>query len=177
MPRRSARLPCVRIGTLCQPRVPSKSLFKCCTVSAVGRSSSAQIINKVRAALLEEGITIAQGIEKLPRILEDAENGLCPRMCALIADLHERIQTLDDCIKNYDQQVIEITEDDEDCQRLQTISCIGPLTTTPIKMAMGQAENFTSGKHFAPWLGLVPRQVSTGGKPKLLGMSKRGAHR
>lgn len=133
-----------------------------------------EIINKVRAALLEEGITIAQGIEKLPRILEDAENGLCPRMCALIADLHERIQTLDDCIKDYDQQVIEITEDDEDCQRLQTISGIGPLTTTPIKMAMGQAENFTSGRHFAPWLGLVPRQVSTGGKPKLLGISKRG---
>ena len=50
---------------------------------------------------------------------------------------------------------------------------IGPLTTTPIKIAMGEAENFTSGKHFAPWLRLVPRQVSTGGKPKLLGINKR----
>ena len=130
----------------------------------------------MRAALLEEGITIAQGIEKLPRILEDTENCLCPRMCALIAGLHEPIQMLNECIKDYDQQVIEIAEDDEDCQRLQTIEGIGPLTTTPIKMAMGQAENFTSGRHFAPWLGLVPRQVSTGGKSKLLEISKRGNH-
>ena len=137
-----------------------------------------EIVNEARAALLEEGITIAQGIEKvrsqLPRILEDAENGLCPPMRTLVADLHERIQMLDKSIKGYDQQVIEIAEADEDCQRLQTIPGIGPLTATAIKMSMGEAENFTSGRHFAAWLGLVPRQVSTGGKPKLLGISKRG---
>ena len=137
-----------------------------------------EIVNEARAALLEEGITIAQGIEKvrsqLPRILEDADNGLCRRMRALIADLYGRIQTLDECIKDYDRQVIELAETDEDCQRLQTIPGIGPLTATAIKMAMGKAENFTSGRHFAAWLGLVPRQVSTGGKPRLLGISKCG---
>ena len=90
-----------------------------------------EIVNEARAALLEEGITIAQGIEKvrsqLPRILEDAENGLYPHIRNLVADLHERIQMLDKSIKGYDQQVIEIAEADEDCQRLQTIPGIGPL--------------------------------------------------
>ena len=78
-------------------------------------------------------------------------------MRTLVADLHERIQMLDKSIKSYDQQVIEIAEADEDCQRLQTIPGIGPLAATAIKMSMGEAENFTSGRHFATWLGLVPR--------------------
>ena len=137
-----------------------------------------EVVNEARAALLEEGISIAQGIEKarsqLPRILEDAENGLCSRMRTLVADLLEQIRALDKRIKSYDQQVIEIAETDKDCQRLQTVPGIGPLTATAIKMSMGEAENFTSGRHFAAWLGLVPRQVSTGGKPRLLGISKRG---
>ena len=169
MLKQSARLPCVRTCALGRSKAPGNNPSNCCTGAVKQRT---EIVNEARAALLEEGITIAQGIEKvrsqLPRILEDAENGLCPPMRTLVADLHERIQMLDKSIKGYDQQVIEIAEADEDCQRLQTIPGIGPLAATAIKMSMGEAENFSSGRHFAAWLGLVPRQVSTGGKPKLL---------
>lgn len=137
-----------------------------------------EVINETRAALLEEGITIAQGISKvrsqLPRILEDAENGLNAMTRALINDLYEYIKELDERVKGYDSQILAQATEDEDCQRLLTLPGVGPLIATAIKMSMGKPENFVSGRHFSAWLGLVPRQVSTGGKPKLLGISKRG---
>jgi transposase len=63
---------------------------------------------------------------------------------------------------------------DERCRRLQSVPGIGPLTATALVSAIGEAHSFSSGRHLAAWLGLVPRQHSTGGKPRLLGISKRG---
>lgn len=137
-----------------------------------------ELVNEARAGLQEEGIVISIGINKaksqIPRILEDAENGLCGRLRSLVSDIYEHIKLLDQRVKDYDKQIAEIAAQDEDCQRLLTIPGIGPLIATAIKTSMGKPENFTSGRHFAAWLGLVPKQYSTGGKPKLLGISKRG---
>ena len=137
-----------------------------------------ELVNEIRAAFLEEGITVAQGIGKLrselPGILEDAENGLNHTSRALINNLSEHLKELDEHIHGYDEQVREIASTNEDCQRIMTIPGIGPLTATAIQTAMGDPKNFVSGRHFAAWLGLVPRQCSTGGKSRLLGISKRG---
>lgn len=137
-----------------------------------------EIINEIRAALLEDGITVAQGIGKLrsqlPGILEDAENGLDHVSRELISELSEQLTDLDKRIRGYDDKVQEQASSDEDCRRLMTIPGFGPLIATAIKSAMGSTDNFKSGRHFAAWLGLVPRQCSTGGKPRLLGISKRG---
>ena len=137
-----------------------------------------ELVNEIRAAFLEEGITIAEGIGKLrsqlPSILEDAENGLNHASRALINDLSEHLKELDEHIRGYDEQVRKMASSSEDCKRIMTIPGIGPLTATAVQTAMGDPSNFVSGRHFAAWLGLVPRQCSTGGKPRLLGISKRG---
>ncbi len=137
-----------------------------------------EIVNEIRAALLEDGITVAQGIGKLrsqlPGILEDAENGLYHASRELIYELSEQLQELDKRICDYDDKVRQQASSDQDCKNLMTIPGFGPLIATAVKTAMGSPDNFTSGRHFAAWVGLVPRQYSTGGKPRLLGISKRG---
>ena len=128
--------------------------------------------------MLEEGITIAQGIGKLraqlPRILEDAENGLHYLTRSLIYGLSEQVESLDNRIKSYDVQIQEIAQKDDSCRILMTIPGIGAMIATALVAAIGTPENFNSGRHLSAWLGLVPRQHSTGGTPKLLGISKRG---
>ena len=127
-----------------------------------------EIINEIRAALFEEGITIAQGIGKLrsqlPGILEDAENGLNHVSRELINELSEQLRELDKRIHGYDDKVQEKATSDEDCKRLMTIPGFGPLIATAIKTAMGSADNFKSGRHFAAWLGLVPPAMLHGRK-------------
>lgn len=137
-----------------------------------------EIINEIRAALLEDGITVAQGARnirsQMPAILEDAENGLNDASRELLNDLSEQLMALDKRIRKYDDKVHDQAESDDDCKRLMTTPGIGPLIATAIKTGMGSSSNFQSGRHFAAWLGLVPRQNSTGGKPRMLGISKRG---
>ena len=126
----------------------------------------------------EEGIAVPQGIGKLraylPRVLEDADNGLHHLVRALIHGLNEQLVALDKRIGDYDDQVQNMADKDDICRRLVTIPGIGALTATALKAAVGDPDNFKSGRHLAAWLGLVPRQYSTGGRPRLLGISKRG---
>jgi len=81
---------------------------------------------------------------------------------------------LDARIAEYDAQIVRLAEQSEACRRVMSIPGIGPLTATALVAAAGDARAFRSGREMAAWLGLVPRQHSTGGKPRLLGMSKRG---
>ena len=133
---------------------------------------------KLRGALLEERIAVPQGIGKLraylPKVLEDADNGLHHLVRALIHGLNEQLVALDKRIGDYDDQVQNMADNDDICRRLVTIPSIGALTATALKAAVGDPDNFKSGRHLAAWLGLVPRQYSTGGRPRLLGISKRG---
>src|SRR5712671_3537470 len=136
------------------------------------------LINQIRGLLMEYGIVIPQRASqvrhKLPIVLEDAENGLTATAREWLHALAEELQALDQRIAATDQQIERVFEADEACQRLAQLPGIGPLTATALVAAVGDATEFKNGRQCAAWLGLVPRQHSTGGKTTLLGISKRG---
>lgn len=135
-------------------------------------------VNQTRALLLEQGLTIPKLIgnfrRQIPRILEDAENGLSPRLRVLVDQLLHQVHELDARIDALTSELTACAQSEPGCQRLMTVPGIGPLTATAIVAAVGNGQGFKRGRHFSAWLGLVPRQYSTGGQPKLLGISKRG---
>jgi transposase len=136
-------------------------------------------VNQVRGLLLEYGIEIPQGraalMRRLPEILEDADNGLSERFRAELNRLREELRHLDEQIAHDDTQIQVIAQGDETVQRLMTIPGIGALIATALRAAVGEdVRSFRNGRALAAWLGLVPRQHSTGGRERLLGISKRG---
>lgn len=134
------------------------------------------LINQLRAILLERGITVAQGRRKLERHLAglDAQGDISQRMRALIQDMRTQWSELDRRIAAFDKELAEWARNEEAARRLMTIPGIGVLNATALIAAVGHGESFARGRDLAAWLGLVPRQVTTGGKPRLLGISKRG---
>lgn len=136
------------------------------------------VINQMRAFLLERGLIFQRGREyfkkQIPFILEDAELNLSPLLRQLLDQLWQEWKALSSEIQVTTQQIETIAEQEEVCQRLQQIPGVGPLIATAIIAAIGNGSTFRKGRDFAAWLGLVPRQHSTGGKAKLLGISKRG---
>ena len=142
----------------------------------VGRRTA--LINQLRAILLERGITVPQtrrALEtRLPGILADESNGLSARMRRLIEDLREEWRDLDRRIEGFDAELVAVAKHDADCRRLTEIPGIGALNATALVAAVGTASAFTRGRDLAAWLGLTPREHSTGGKQRLLGISKRG---
>ena len=137
------------------------------------------LINQIRAILLERGITVAQGRRALERalasILADETNGLSPRMRRLIEDMRTEWRELDRRIEAFDAELVAIAKHDEDCRRLTEIPGIGALNATALVAALGKASMFTRARDLSAWLGLTPREHSTGGKHRLLGISKRGS--
>ncbi|MBK5966334.1 IS110 family transposase, partial [Thiocystis minor] len=136
-------------------------------------------INQVRGLLLEDGIEIPQGraalMRGLPEILEDADNGLSERFRTELNRLLEELRHLDEQVTHDDTQIQMIAQSDETVQRLMTIPGIGALVATALLAAVGEDVSlFRNGRGLAAWLGLVPRQHSTGGRERLLGISKRG---
>lgn len=136
------------------------------------------LINQIRGLMLERGITVRKGSEHLrkhlPDILENADANLTSRMRLLIATLKEELEQLESQILTADEEINRWSQTNEACRRLQTIPGIGPITATALVAAIGNGNDFRRGRDLAAWLGLVPRQYSTGGKQKLLGISKRG---
>ena len=136
------------------------------------------LLNQIRGLLMEYGIVIPQRASqvrhKVPYILEDAENGLTATAREWLQALAEELQALDQRIAATDRHIERLFAADEACQRLAQLAGIGPLTATALVAAVGDATDFKNGRQFAAWLGLVPRQHSTGGKTTLLGMTKRG---
>src|SRR6185503_2551854 len=134
------------------------------------------LINQLRAILLERGITVAQGRRQLERHLAglSALGGLSQRMRVLIEDMRRQWCELDRRIAEFDKELAEWARSEEAARRLMTIPGIGVLNATALIAAIGQAESFARGRDLAAWLGLVPRQVTTGGRPRLVGISKRG---
>jgi transposase len=141
------------------------------------RARTAQA-NQIRGLLTEYGITLPQGIshvaKRLPEIIEDAENelpglfrGLLQRLVAHLRELNHQVQELE-------QQIEVWHRTNEASQKLAKIPGIGPLTASALTASIGDAKSFKNGRELAAWLGLVPRQHSSGGKPLLLGISKRG---
>ena len=136
------------------------------------------LLNQIRGLLLERGITIRQGRrhaeEALPTILEDGEANLTGMMCQLLGRLTSELKQLEVQIAEIDAMIAGKADDQEACQRLMTIPGIGPITATAIVSAIGNGAEFRKGRGFSAWLGLTPAEYSTGGKQKLLGISKRG---
>lgn len=142
----------------------------------VGRRTS--LINQIRGLLLERGITVRQGrrwLEAvLPGILEDPDTRLSGPMRMLLAQLQRELKQLQIQIEEVDEVIVKNAGEHSTCRRLMAIPGIGPLTATAVVAAIGNGAEFSKGRNFATWLGLVPGQYSTGGKQKLLGISKRG---
>ena len=136
------------------------------------------LANEIRGLLAEYGIVIAKGIAPLrrilPAVLAQEENGLSGLFRDLLAEMSERLRLVDQRIKHYDQQVERVFRHDERCQRVAQIEGVGSLTATALVAAVGNAHEFKSGRELSAWLGLVPRQRSSGGRERLLNISKRG---
>jgi len=136
------------------------------------------VINQIRAFLLERGMVFAQKPAKLRAamadVLENAENKLTLMMRNLIDILWDEWKTVEQQIEEPTDQLEQIAANDPGCCRIRQIPGIGPIVATAIVAAIGNGAAFHKGRDFAAWLGLVPRQYSTGGKAKLLGISKRG---
>ncbi len=136
------------------------------------------LINQMRGILLERGITLRKGkyhlARALPELLSEEANGLTPRVRTLLEQLREEWRMLDDRVADLDAEFLNVARQDDAIRRLIEIPGVGALTATALVAAIGKGEAFDSGRDLAAWLGLVPRQATTGGKPRLLGISKRG---
>lgn len=135
------------------------------------------LINQLRAVLLERGIILPKGRINLMRRLEDLMVGdpaVSARTATLLADLRDEWAGLDQRVKAYDDELAALTREDVQARRLATIPGIGVINATALLAAIGDGSAFAKGRDLAAWLGLTPRQHSTGGKTKLLGISKRG---
>jgi len=134
--------------------------------------------NQIRGLLMEYGLVIPQGRKvlcgQLPDILADADNGLSLMFRDLLSGLWEEMIHLEQRVAEYDLQIETLSKQSEVCQRLMTVPGVGPMVATALVASVADGKVFKSGREMAAWLGLVPRQHSTGGKPKLLGISKRG---
>jgi len=134
--------------------------------------------NQIRGLLGEFGLIVPQGIasitRRVPALLEKATDDLPAAFRQLIGRLLEHLRLLIAQVSDLDEQVKAWHRSTEASRRLEKIPGIGPITASALVATVGDAKNFDSGRQLAAWLGLVPRQHSSGGKPTLLGMSKRG---
>lgn len=134
--------------------------------------------NQMRGLLSEFGIVLPQGIARLrsqlPDILEDGANGLPGLMRTLLSTLLAHLKALDQQILELEREIVAWHRGNADSRRLERIGGIGPLTASALVASIGDPKNFKNGRQAAAWIGVVPRQDSTGGKTKLLGISKHG---
>jgi len=140
-------------------------------------SQRTSVINQIRAFLLERGIAIRQGWRalraELPRALAMTDR-LTPRMVHLIEDLASDWRQLDQRIEGVSIEIEELAHADEGAVRLMTVPGIGPIISSATVAGIGKGDVFSKGRDFAAWLGIVPKQTSTGGRPILGRISKRG---
>lgn len=136
-------------------------------------------INQIRAFLIEQGITVRPGARALRNslfaILQNRADEISPRMDQIIVGLYEDWLWLDERIESTTGEIELISKREGHCQRLMSVPGIGPMISTAMVAAVGTGEAFDRGRDFGAWLGLVPRQYSTGGKPILGRISKRGS--
>ncbi|MFK4064206.1 IS110 family RNA-guided transposase [Brucella anthropi] len=143
----------------------------------VGERTS--LTNQIRSLLLERGYVVAQGHARLRvllgELLDTDAVAMSPRMVFLLGDMRTRWEELDRRIAAFDAEFAAMARADVRARRLTEIPGIGALNATALVAAVGDAATFAKGRDLAAWLGLVPRQATTGGRPKLLGITKRGS--
>jgi len=135
-------------------------------------------INQIRAFLIEQGITVRAGRHRLQgsfeAILKNRRDEISARMRSVLMGLYGDWIWVDERIKAISSEIEEISRSEENSANIMTIPGIGPLISTAIVAAIGKGEVFDRGRDFAAWIGLVPRQFSTGGRTILGRISKRG---
>jgi transposase len=136
------------------------------------------LANQIRGLFSEFGIVIPRGIHSLCNqiqgVLEDAENELTPGMRELISERYDHMQTISQHIDGFDKRIRLMNKQSELAIKLEAIPGVGPLTASAFVATIGNALEFKNGRQLAAYIGLVPRQHSSGGKQALLGISKRG---
>jgi transposase len=136
------------------------------------------LVNRLRGLLTEYGVVIGVGLDRLrralPEIVADDANGIPGIAREVIADATEQLRELDTRIAAYDRRIAALARASEPVQRLMKIEGVGPVTATALVACVGDAKVFNNGRQFAAWLGLTPRQHSTGGKQRLGAMTKHG---
>ncbi len=136
-------------------------------------------INQIRAFLIEQGITVRKGLRALKNsfetILEERKDEISPRMRTILIGLYGDWLWLDDRIETVSKEIELISRTEENCVNVMTIPGIGPMISTAMVAAIGTGEAFGRGRDFAAWVGLVPRQFSTGGRTVLGRITKRGS--
>jgi len=136
------------------------------------------IINQIRAFLLERGVAVRQGLRflrvELPRILAAPPDVLSTRMISVIEDLAQDWRRLDERIDHLSGEITALARQDVGCERLMSVPGVGPIISSAMVAAIGTGDVFSRGRDFAAWLGLVPKQISTGDRTILGKISKRG---
>ena len=165
------------------PRVPIKTVVQqdrqaLHRVRQLRMKHRTALINQIRGLLAEYGIPIAQGPSALrkaiPELLEDADNGLSFNFRELLSDLYDELKLLQRNIDTLTERIERQVRQDADGRRLLEAPGIGPITASALLAAVGDARQFRNGRQMAAFLGLVPRQHSSGGKTRLLGIHKGG---
>src|SRR6185437_13185809 len=132
------------------------------------------LINEIRGLLLEQGITIPQGISKLEQflanLLDPEIEELSPLFKELLGVLAEELKLVKERVKKLDERLQRLGKENVAVKRLMTIPGIGPIGASALVGSIGNIQQFNNGRELSAWLGLVPRQHSTGGKPRLLGI-------
>jgi transposase len=135
------------------------------------------VVNQIRGLLLERGLTLPKGRshldEALPEILADLTSKLSDSFRVLLAQLKLELDQLTTRVEKMDAVIQQTAREDDACRRLTTIPGVGPVTATALVAAIGAGTAFRRGRDLAAWVGIVPREYSSGGKQKLLGISKR----
>lgn len=136
------------------------------------------LVSQMRGILLDRGIAFGKSITRarrmIPEIIADAENDLTDLCREILDSLFAFLQELDARIRVFDRRIDRVFRENETCQRIAKIRGVGPKTATAIIAAVGDGRDFDNGRHMAAWLGLVPRQHSSGERRMLMGISKRG---
>lgn len=131
------------------------------------------LVNRIRGLLAEFGVTLPRGVEQLKKLGAAAE-ALPGLARELFADLHAHLRVLDERIAHYDRQTRLLARQSEPAQRLDEILGVGPITALSTVATIGNGAEFSNGRQFSAWMGLVPRQWSTGGKARLGHITKAG---
>ncbi len=181
--RNDAEAICEAVGRPSMRFVPPKSPEQL-EIQAVHRirqravTNRTRLVNQVRGLLGEHGIVVARDINRIRRtlseVVEGQPGGIGELFVDMLRDIREELAELDERLAGYNKRIKNLYRSNEMCQRIGKIEGIGPITATALVAAIGDRSCFKNGRQFAAWLGLVPKQHSSGGKARLFGISKRG---
>ena len=181
--RNDAEAICEAVGRPSMRFVPPKSPEQL-EIQAVHRirqrvvASRTRLVNQVRGLLGEHGVVVARDITRIRRALgeiaDSNESGFGDIFIDMLRDMRDELGELDIRLAGYNRRIKNLFRSNEMCQRIGRIEGVGPITATALVAAIGDKSCFKNGRQFAAWLGLVPKQHSSGGKARLFGISKRG---